>query len=631
MVERYGHEWPKGMPEVTIELHGFKQRGKTPGFLSRYEHALNAFRLLWPQYPVVKILPNEPYYQERGLAGLRVENTFFTRALKALCTYDEVGLTGCASSGKSFIASAYMLMQFYSDPLRTMGILSTTSGKALDARIWAEIKMLHNSCQFPVGEILDYLTALVFDPALAMQGKKDAAIRDLRNGIMGVAIPNNAEGQGALMTIAGRKNDNVLWAIDEMAYMPNNVLDPCGNLESGNPNFQLILMANAKSQTDAHGRNSEPKAGWPEEFTMKEWETKTGGRCVHLDGMDSPNLFPGHELIDDVNKLPFPTLINHIGLKKIAIREGQGNEEQGKKTPKYWMMARGIWLPSSMDTTVLSPSIIRASGADRDCRWGYGKRKKLAAIDPSFTIDGDDFVILLGDLGPEEEAGHMVLKYHHEHILITPDMNAGGELYDQLAAKVVQILLANGVEPGCVGMDVSHDGGIMAQAIMKLYGSNEIHLISSLGPATERKISDQDNAPAKDRYDRQVTEFWFSLRVAVQLGRIRGFNVLSEYASHLFERRYEFRPGGKVAIETKKEMKERLRKSPGAGDAATYLLEVARRNGLPMEKLATQALPRPKMKLDPFSLKPTQETVHMAYARKPDRSWGSLRRFAARR
>lgn len=630
MVEKYGCEWPKGTPPAAIELYGFKEGHLRPGFLSRYEHALNAIRIIWPHYPLEVKLPSSPYYKERGLDGLVVDNHFTKEAFYGLCTSKKLALTGCASSSKSFSASMYALLMFYADPINTMIMLSTTSGDALKARIWGEIKKLHNEATFSMGEILDYLKALIFDPSLELKDKKDAALRDMRNGLIGIAIPNDSQGQGALMTIAGRKNKNVIWIIDEMPFMPENVLDPCVNLMA-NPFFQIIVLGNANRQTDPHGRFCEPKTGWPEDFKEKSWETRTGGLCVHLDGTRSPNLFPGHEKIDQVDMLPFPSLINHLALHDMAVESGQGDVEQGKKSAKYWMMARGIWLSSALDATVLTSSIVKIAGADQDCRWGYGERMKLAACDPSFTVTGDEFVVLIGEMGPEEGTGQMVLKYQPNHILITPEMSAGGELYDQLAAKVVQVLLANGVEPRGFGMDVSHDGGVMAQAIMKLYGSNDIHLISSLGTATERRISDQDNAPAKDRYDRQVTEFWFSLRVAVQLGRIRGFNVSSEYADHLFQRQYDFRPGGKVAIETKKELRERLKKSCGAGDCATYLLEVARRNGLPMEKLATQALPRPKMKLDPFSLKPTQETVHMAYARKPDRSWGSLRRFAARR
>jgi hypothetical protein len=630
VVEKYGVAWPKGTPEAMIELYGFKEGHLRPGFLTRYQHALNAAALIWPQFPVKVKLPNDWYYKQRGLGGLVIENNFFLEVMEGLCKSKKVGLTGCASSGKSYGAAMYALMMFYSDPLNTMIMLSTTSGDALKHRIWGEIKKLHNEATFKMGTILDYLKALIFDPSLAIKDEKDASLRDMRNGLIGIAIPNDSQGQGALMTIAGRKNKNVIWIIDELTFMPANIMDPCINLMA-NPFFQVIGLGNAARQTDPHGNFCEPKTGWPDNFTEKSWETKTGGLCIHLDGTRSPNLFPGHEKIDQVEMLPFPTLINHLSLRDMAVECGQGDLDQGRKSAKYWMMARGIWMSSAMDATVLSSSIVKQAAADQDCRWGYGQRMKLAACDPSFTVTGDDFVVLIGEMGPEEGTGHIVLKFQPNHILITPEMGTGGELYDQLAAKVVQILLANGIEPRGFGMDVSHDGGIMAQAIMKLYGSNDIHLLSSLGLATDRRISDQDNAPAKDRYDRQVTEYWFSLRVAVQLGRIRGFNVNSEYADHLFQRRYDFRPGGKVAIETKKDMKERLKKSPGAGDAATYLLEVARRNGLPMEKIQAQAAPKPKLILDPFSLKPTQEKAHMAYAKKPDRSWGSLRRFAVRR
>lgn len=629
-IEKYGCEWPKGMPAAAIELYGFKEGHLRPGFLSRYEHAINAVRLIWPQYPIRVKLPNDPYYKDRKLGGLVVENNFFYEAMEGLCKSKKMALTGCASSGKSFTASMYALLMFYADPMNTMIMLSTTSGDALKARIWGEIKKLHNEATFKVGEILDYLKALIFDPSLELKDKKDASLRDMRNGLIGIAIPNDSQGQGALMTIAGRKNKNVIWIIDEMPFMPENVLDPCVNLMA-NPFFQVIVLGNANKQTDPHGRFCEPKTGWPEDFKEKSWETRTGGLCVHLDGSRSPNLFPGHEKIDQVEMLPFPSLINHLALREMAIESGQGDIEQGLKSAKYWMMARGIWLSSALDATVLSPSIVKQSGADQDIRWGFGPKKRVAAADPSFTIGGDEFCLLLGTLGNEEETGQMVLVPDAEHILITPELGVGDDLYTQLAAKVLRILLANNVSPESFGLDASHDGGVMGQTIMRLWGNSGIHLISSLGTPTERRVSDQDLAVAKDRYDRQVTEYWFSVRAAVQLGRIKGFNMTSGYSKDLFDRKYSFKPGGKVSVETKGDMKERIKRSPDRGDCLSYLVEVARRQGLPMERIAAQAPPKPKMILDPFSLKPTQEKAHMAYAKKPDRSWGSLKRFAAKR
>lgn len=625
---KYNREWPDSTPDVTIELIGFNQYGKTEGFLTRYEHAINAFQLLWPKYPIWVTFPETPYYMDRGLNGMRIENVFLTTALKALCEHSEVGLTGCASSGKSFCASAYNLMCFYSSPMDTLQMLSTTSGLALKQRVWAEIKKLHNEASevFSVGTIIDYLNVLLFDPSLAFTDEKDASLRDMRNGIIGVAIPVGSEGDKALSTIAGRKNENVRWTIDEMAYMPDNVLSPCANLEA-NPRFQLIVMANAKSQNDSHGRFSEPKGGWPEEFNESTWVTKTGGVCVHLDGLKSPNMFEGHERIDDPTKLPFPKLINHLSLERMAIREGQGDPEQGRKSAGYWMMARGIWLPSSLDTTVLSKTIITSTGADKPVTGWAGRTTRIAAADPSFTIGGDKFYLQLGTIGVDADSGASVLVPDAEPILITPDMGTPGDLYDQLAAKVVRVLHANSISPGNFGMDVSHDGGLMMQAIAKLWGTNEILGISSLGTPTERPVSDQDPAKAKDRYDRQVTEYWFSLRVACQLGRIKGFNVNSVYAKDLFERRYTFTAGGKTSIEVKGDMKKRIGRSPDGGDVMSYLLEVARRAGLlPMER--TEAAPpvARTLSFDPITLKPKEKESHPALKEKAfDSGWTHLR------
>jgi hypothetical protein len=55
----------------------------------------------------------------------------------------------------------------------------------------------------------------------------------------------------------------------------------------------------------------------------------------------------------------------------------------------------------------------------------------------------------------------------------------------------------------------------------------------------------------------------------IQTGLVRGFNTQSNYAKDLFARQY-YTKSGKVCVETKREMKKRISRSPDNGDAATY-------------------------------------------------------------
>ena len=125
----YGNEWPQGRggitaSQVTKELVGFRLNGSRAGFLSRFEHGLNAIRLIWPNE--VKLFRVWTHYK----TGEKVViwNHYFIRCFKALCSGSYVALTGCSSSGKTFACAVYALLMFISNPIETMIMVSTTPG-----------------------------------------------------------------------------------------------------------------------------------------------------------------------------------------------------------------------------------------------------------------------------------------------------------------------------------------------------------------------------------------------------------------------------------------------------------------------------------------------------------------------
>lgn len=580
----YGCSWPSKADQTTIELKCFAatREGATQGrMLSPEVHAERAARLIWN---------TEDFCFESTAPGNKgtpdedkiYENYFSKETLKALCLHREVIVTGSASSSKTMPSSAYALLSFFADPLNTMVILSTTSLRGADTRAWSQVRDLFEKAQTKVGYAVEHIKAIVFDPSFELGGKRDVSQRDLRNGIMVLAVPPGADGKGAVKNIIGLKNKRVIWIVDEMPEMTQGIMDePIANLES-NPYFQFIGLGNAKGGMNPHRQAAEPAKGW-EGFNVSsatfggQWATKSGGWCLFLDGHRSPNMHPELQKLAEKRDLPFPFLSNHITNLRNAMRYGHGDAVKGEKTAPYLRMCRGLWPDSDTEQTVLSPNFVKDSGGDETVIWGNSPLVHVAALDPAFTSGGDNSVLVHGVIGVPYGDTRKVLKILEE-IELNP---ASGKAYeDALADDVVALLDKWDVAPDCFSLDGSADGGRVAQAIMKKLKSTDIMQISSMGPSSDRPVSSIDTRPSNEAYDRRVTELWFSMRVGIEVGVIKNFDIGSRYAQDLFSRLYELKGNDRVGILSKRDLKKLIGRSPDFGDALCYLLEVARYQGL---------------------------------------------------
>ena len=582
--EDYGVKWPAGTPQIIKELKCFSlarwTREKPGRICSPYHHLMCAIRLLWPErIEIAKVIK-----------GKRYDNHYLKEVLKGLCESSEVMLTGPASAGKTCPVAAYNLVCFYSKPMGTTAIVSTTSIKGADLRLWGEIRDLHNCATFKVGDILESFKAITFNAAKETRGRKDVADRDLRDSLTVVAIPPGSEGQGAVRSIIGTKNEVVLWSIDELPEMQEGLLgDAVANLES-NKNFQLIGIGNAKAGQNPHRAACEPVKGWdghnPDTTPAGgRWATKTGGICIYLDGERSPNHHPEFEEADK-RDLPFPYLSNPVMLRRNAFRFGNGDVEAGKKTLQYYRMCKGIWPSGDVERTVLTANKVRRCGADLDVsQWAPGHRTTYCGADPAFSAGGDAFPLVFAERGITSD-GVDLIRLDAETVHIQVSATSKEEYARSAAKQVVQHCKARGVDPRCFAIDVSSDGGIIAQQIMKEWDSTEIMLVSSMGKPSDMPVSDVDPRPALDVYDRRVTELWMTFSVGVELGLVKNYNCHSRYAKDHFTRLYESGPGGKIVIQKKDDFRELHRRSPDDGDAVVYLWECVRRDGLALTLVA---------------------------------------------
>jgi hypothetical protein len=140
------------------------------------------------------------------------------------------------------------------------------------------------------------------------------------------------------------------------------------------------------------------------------------------------------------------------------------------------------------------------------------------------------------------------------------------------------------VEPKRFGMDVSGDGGRVGQAIIREWlrydeNGHSIALISSMGKPTDRIAADVDKRPCNEVYDRIVSEYHFAVYHGFRAKVIYGVDPASSLGRELCLRRWRIR-NKKISIETKDDLKARIGYSPDESDAFSYLVEMARRNGL---------------------------------------------------
>lgn len=564
--EDYGvHEFQRfsQIPQLTRELKLYyeaKQGSRIARSRSAFHHALNVTYLLHR---------NETIEVCKDFRGAKCPNNYFLDNLYDLCQFQHIAFTGSASCAKTFTASWFGLLNFYAYPQDknrkddgTTILFTTTAGSHAERRGWGDLKKLHRSahwdrCQsYEIGKVIEHLKCIVFDPGIA--DEKTAVQRDYRNGVLVVPVGQDKSGEAAYEALIGTKNLNIHWIIDEGPVMPVGILDARINLSSA-PFFQITMLGNATEKTDPHGMCCEPKEGWPSIDVQKDrkWEGKT--MMVRFNhGEESPNdLYVPEESVKTKRDLPYPYLSNALSRREMAIAAGNGDEQYGMSTMQYTKMAIGFWSATGTQQTVLSEGFVRNFNAHEDPDlWDTSPRRVFAGFDPAFTSGGDKCVLYFATTG-RNILGKEQLVWEKDGININPSMNDKEEYRRLVAKRVVELCKERKVQIEDLGVDSSNDGGLMMQEIEKAWGEQGVTGISS------------QNQSANPKYRNKVSQYWLQLRELIGTGKTRGFNCSSLYAKDLFERRYSSDKSG-MLVESKKDMKKRIRRSPDYGDSLAY-------------------------------------------------------------
>lgn len=567
---KYGFAFHENMSDMAIELSAYSitrgQYGKTYCFKNQIDideykfenptvHLMNYIRMQWDQ--------NVVSLENRGYS-----NTSLKRAIDRMCNNDDVVFAGAASASKSFAGGLWILADWQAVPWATSSWVATTSLGASEDRIWGIIANLHRRAKVPIGQLIDYRHMIVWSGAQYDESK------DYSAAIKAIAFPTGGEGQKAVDTTRGRKNDRVRLGIDELPEMQPLCLQTKTNL-SANDDAVFFGIGNPSAEDNPHTKWCFPK-GCDNFDTvnpeMEEWETQTG-LCVYFNGKHSPNMqAPENE------PPPFPFLLDRKKIARMLV-QNYGDEQ----AVDFMRNAVGWWPKTGFIQTVLSKAVIREADTLAEPLWDYNDITMLAGFDTSFTSGGDRCVLSIGKQGYIRDRAKKVLFLVGQETLIAKGTSKE-EFEMAMARQVVERCVYHGVAPKNFGMDVSGDGGRMAQAIMKVWmeidpTATSIYLISSMGTPTKRIVSSIDPRPCDEVYDRLVTEYWYSSYHGFKTRSLYGVNPDGAMAREGCLRRYVMK-NKKVSIESKDDYKERQGESPDLFDSYNYLVEMGRRNGL---------------------------------------------------
>ena len=568
-IQKYGMKFPENMDELGIELYCYAiSRGEYGKeycvkhninltdfkLLSPSEHFLNAVKLQWP---------TEVSIYNRGYT-----NTQLIRTLDELCSNTDICLAGAASMGKSFPVALWIYLDWCSAPHCTSSWVATTTLGASEDRIWGIISKLWKSASVQYGKLIDYRHMIVWG------GASNDEDKDYRNAIKALAFQSGNEGQKAIDTTRGRKNDRVRLALDELPEMELGAITARVNL-SANNDITFIGIGNPSAGDNPHTRWAMPKGHSNFDSVnpdLMKWETETGV-CLFYNGMKSPNFdAPPNE------PSPFPFLMDRKK-QEIMLKQCYGDEN----AIDYVRNAIGWWPKTGFAQTILTADLIRNADTNEEPLWDSEGFTKVAGFDTAFTVGGDRCVLTIAKLGYVRGTRNRVMWLESQKV-IQLSANAAAEFEIQLATEVVALCRTAGVQPSKFGMDVSGDGGRVGQAIIREWlrfdsSGAAIALISSMGKPTDRIAAEVDKRPCKDVYDRLVSEYYYSCYHAFKSRVLFGVDPASDLARELCLRRYTIK-SKKISIETKDELKGRTGYSPDLSDSLIYALEMARRIGL---------------------------------------------------
>jgi len=542
-VERYGLQFIEGANEASIELECFyRNQSEALGGLGAYQHLHNAIDWLWN-------VPRRFQAQQRGISydpevhDIYIWNEWTEEMQRAFAEEGWVTVTGSGASWKTTSAGVYGVSRWFCSPTDTVVVVVSTTLDGLRRRIWKEVTKFYRANPGGIGNLVQSRNCIQF-----IKGSDDA-------GVFGIAVEKGDVAK-AIGKIIGFHARHMVVIVDEMQTVNDAIVDACVNLESGAEHFQFIGLGNARSHFDPHGRMCEPADGWSsisvDDF---KWRTKRGV-CIHLDGMDSPNVRAGYD--------KYPGLLKQRDIDSTI-------ERYGENSPQFWEQRRGFWAPEGISRTILSETMLEKFRAFDKPIW-IGAPTLASTLDPSFE-GGDRCVQRFPKCGEiEVDSQRVTVVDPGEYEIIKVDVTSREPLHYQIARQVKDNCEKRGITPRMFAYDATGEGGGLGSVLAREW-SPDILGVEFGGRPSERPVSEINPRPCREEYYNRRTELWFGVRVACMNGQLRGMDT--ETATEFCRQEHQMR-GMLIFATPKSEMKVKTGVSPDLADPVCIAIELFR-------------------------------------------------------
>jgi hypothetical protein len=328
------------------------------------------------------------------------------------------------------------------------------------------------------------------------------------------------------------------------------------NLKTGTYESQIVVLGNDPSLFNALGDVMQPEIGRPVGLQNKEWTSAKGWKCLRLDAWDSPR----------IKNPKLQGLVTQGDIDDLVTRKGENS-------PSVWIQLHGLHPPEGSANTVLSEATLIRFHAFESVTWKTDFTVS-ASLDPAFG-GGDDCTFRTFKRGHDTTGKMKILCWEIIQLQVSANDPSNPAEY-QIAAKVRELCRARNIAPdefviGSTGI------GRGTGAVLQREWSPRIQIVDENGSPSEMIVSEENPRPAKELYDRKVTELWFSVREFVEGDMIRGLDRAT--ANQLCSRTYEDKGSGggrKDSIQKKDEMLH----SPNESDALAFYIHLLREKGI---------------------------------------------------
>lgn len=543
-VRRYGYDFPTDDP-VAVELMAIRAGGR---WLDKRKRECGAG--LFEHHKALQSM----------IAPWKRWDRWSELLLREFIANRMTVVVGPANSTKTHNASFYALDCYLADPERTTVLMSSTDSRSLEMRIWGEFKKLWSSAR----ALSDSVTGRLIESRQMVVTDTDAEATDFRNGAVGIPTVYGGSFVG-LGKFVGIKNTNVIVVADELSFMSIAFFDSVANLAK-NKGFHGIGLGNPKDRTDTLGRLAEPSSevgGWEgveDTGKTRSWPTRfAGGKCVCLDGRDTPNNDPPG------NQWPYIIRASDVA-SDIAL--------YGQDSIQVSMMDYGVFPKDAQARRVLTRTLCEQAHALEEVTWEMPPQR-IAGLDAAYGSTGGDRCVLAEGAWGRCTDGIVRVAFTGSPVVVPVKAGLDVTPEDQIADYVKRYCEERDIPPSHFGLD-STGRGTLVKSLCTMW-STDVVPVEFGGAATERPVSDKIETTCRRYYANFMSELWYQFREAVRAGQVR--QLPTDAMDEMCLRGWEPTRGNRIQVEPKDEMKLRSGRSPDIGDAAVVLLEVARRLG----------------------------------------------------